>query len=785
MKHFYLLLPVLGLAMAMSGCGKNSVSQKSHITQDAALERRVDSLLAKLTLEEKVGQMAQYTLDVIASGGDLYSSSEPLDIDPAMLDTVVGKYKVGSILNTSNNRARTPEVWEKVIRTIQERALMETGIPVLYGIDSNHGTTYTAGGTFFPQSIGMAATFNTDLMEKGAAVSAYETRASNIPWTFNPTMDLGRDARWSRQWESFGEDAYLNARMGVAAVKGFQGDDANNIGYNHIAACIKHYMGYGVPVSGKDRTPAVISESDLREKYFEPFRATIVESGALSLMVNSGIINGVSTHADYRLLTEWIKNDLNFDGVIITDWADIQNLLSRDRIATDYKEAVQIAINAGIDMVMEPYNLRFCPILVELVNEGAVAQSRIDDAVRRILRMKFRLGLFERPFWSRNEYPDFGSPRHEAIALNAAQESITLLKNENNILPFKPGSRILVAGPNANSMRTLNGGWSYSWQGEKTEEFAQRYNTIFEALQNKFGSQNVRYEPGVTYKMDGQYFEENTPEIQKAVSAASGVDYIVLAIGENSYCETPGNLNELALSKNQTDLAKALIKTGKPVILVLNEGRPRLIREIEPDAKAVVQLYLPGNHGGDALANMLAGDVNPSGKLPYTYPKFEQGLITYDHKPSENIDGKMEGAYDYGAQTSMQYPFGYGLSYTTFEYGNLSVDKKGFESGDLIRVSVDVTNTGDRAGKEAVLLFSSDLVASITPDVRRLRAFDKIELNPGETQTVVLELSADDLAFADAHGKWILEAGEFRLQVGDKTEAIFCSRTRVWETPNR
>lgn len=752
---------------------------------DAGIERRIDSIMARMTLEEKAGQMAQFTLDVIGEGGDLYSSDEPFGIDPAMLDTVIGKYKVGSILNTANNRARTTDVWEKTIRIIQERALAETGIPVLYGIDAIHGATYTAGATFFPQGVGMGASFNIDLMKEGSRITAYETRASNIPWTFAPTMDLGRDARWSRQWESYGEDTYLNARMGVASTLGFQGDDRDNVGSHHIAACIKHYMGYGVPVSGKDRTPATISESELREKYFEPFRASIVEGGALSLMVNSGIINGVSTHADYRLLTGWVKEDLDFDGVIVTDWADVQNLLSRDRIAADYKEAVKIAINAGIDLVMEPYNLAFCPTLVALVEEGEVTMERIDDAVRRVLRLKFRLGLFENPYWSRGDYPGFGSEAHEAIAKAAADESITLLKNEDNILPLPANARILVAGPNGHSTRTLNGGWSYSWQGEKTEEFAQDYNTIHEALQNKFGAGNVRYEPGVTYKMDGQYHEENPPEIGKAVAAAAGVDYIVLCVGENSYCETPGNLDELALSENQTALALALQKTGKPVILVLNEGRPRLIRTIEPGSKAVVQLYLPGNYGGDALADILAGDVNPSGKLPYTYPKYEQSLITYDHKPSQNIEGRMEGAYDYGAETSVQYPFGFGLSYTMFEYNNLRVDSGTFVSGDLLSVSVDVTNSGTMAGKEAVLLFSSDLVASLSPDVRRLRAFEKIALEPGETKTVTMQLPANDLAFVNAEGKWTLEAGEFMLQAGDKIEMIHCTETRVWDTPNR
>lgn len=779
-KIVYIVL-LLSLSIACSNKNKPVAQSQS----DAKIERRIDSVMSKMTLEGKVGQMSQFALDVIGKGGNVYYSDEPFEIDPAMLDTVIGKYKVGSILNTSNNRARTTEVWENVVRTIQERALEETGIPVVYGIDAIHGATYTAGATFFPQEIGMAATFNEKLVEEGARITAYEVRASNIPWNFSPTMDIGRDARWSRQWESYGEDTYVNARMGLAVVRGYEGDDRNRIGENHIAACLKHYLGYGVPVSGKDRTPAVISENDLREKFFEPFRATVVEGGALSVMVNSGIINGVSTHADYRLITEWLKEDLNFDGVVVTDWADVQNLFSRDHISADYKGAVSAAINAGIDMVMEPYNLKFCPTLVELVNEGKVPMSRIDDAVRRVLRMKFRLGLFERPYWSHTDYPDFGSPSHEAAAKAAADESITLLKNADNVLPLKSNARILVAGPNANSMRTLNGGWSYSWQGEKVEEFAQGYNTIYEALQNKFGAANVKYEAGVTYKMDGQYFEENLPEINKAVAAASGVDYIVLCLGENSYCETPGNLDELTLSENQIELAKALYRTGKPVILVLNEGRPRIIRNIEPDAKAVIQAYLPGNFGGNALADILAGDVNPSGKLPYTYPKFEQSLITYDHKPSQNLAGTMEGAYDYGARTDVQYPFGFGLSYTTFEYSNLSINKKDFVSDDVLTVSVDVKNTGSIAGKESVLLFTSDMVASLSPDVRRLRAFGKIELQPGESKIVTLQLPADNLAFINEKGQWTLEEGEFKLQVGNQIEMINCTQTKIWETPNK
>lgn len=772
---------ILTIIILISAC---SSSKKSVSIPKNTLEKRVDSVMATLTLEEKVGQMAQYTLDVIGKAATPWRSVEPFEFDFAKLDTILGIYKVGSILNTTNGMAQTPEKWAYIVKTIQERAIKETGIPVLYGIDAIHGTNYTAGATLFPQGIGMAATFNRALMEEGSRISAYETRASNIPYTFAPTMDLSRDQRWSRHWESYGEDAYLTAQMALASVKGFQGNDYDNIGKNHVATSLKHYLGYGAPVSGKDRTPAVITESDLREKYYEPYRQAL-QAGALSVMINSGIVNGVSTHADYRLLTEWIKEDLNYDGVLITDWNDVENLTKRDCIAVDFKDAIRLSINAGIDLVMVPYNKNFCNDLIELVKEGKVKEERIDDAVRRVLRMKFRLGLFERPYWNLSEYPDFGSAGHEAAAKRAADESITLLKNKDNILPIKKGSRILVTGPNANSMRPLNGGWSYSWQGEKTDLFAEKYNTIFEALTNKFGKENVIYVPGVEYKMDGQYYQENLPQIEPAVAAAQHVDYIVLCVGENSYCETPGNLNELTLSENQTALAQALLKTGKSLILVLNQGRPRLIHTIEPEAKAVINLYLPGNYGGDALADILTGEVNPSGKLPYTYPKFEQGLITYDHKPSQNIDGKMEGAYDYSAQTSVQYPFGYGLNYTTFEYSNLSLDKKEFISGDSIQVSVNVKNTGKVAGKETVMLFSSDLIASITPDVRRLRAFAKIHLNPGETKTVKLRIDADDLAFVNENGKWTLEEGIFKLQVGNKIENIQCTTTKIWSTPNK
>ena len=649
---------------------------------------------------------------------------------------------------------------------LQKIALEETGIPLIYGVDQIHGTTYTIGGTLFPQEIGMGATFNPQLVYEGAKITAYETKAGNISWNFSPVLDLGRDARWPRIWETYGEDMYLVSKMGKACVAGYQGNDLNHIDRNQVAACLKHFLGYGAPYSGKDRTPSYISEQDLRERHFQPFLEA-VKAGALSVMVNSGMNNGLPIHANYTLLTQWLKKDLDWDGVIVTDWADINNLCLRDKICENRKEAIKLAVNAGIDMSMVPYEWSFCTYLKELVEEGEVSMERIDDAVRRILRMKYRLNLFERPYWEVGEYPDFGSEKHAYAALKSAEESITLLKNENGILPLDSSVRILVTGPNANSMRTLNGGWTLSWQGEKADVYASDYNTILEALIHRVGSGQIVYEPGVTYKVADPpttsipYWAENEPEIEKAVAAAGKVDYILLCVGENSYCETPGNLDDLTLSSNQIRLAKALASTGKPIILILNEGRPRIISEIEPLVEAIVHVYLPGNYGGDALANILYGDVNPSGKLPYTYPRSVNSLITYDHKPCESLD-KMEGAYDYDAIVSVQWAFGYGLSYTTFAYSNLEVNQKDFLAGDTLTFTVDVENTGNQLGKETVMLFINDVVASLTPDVRRLRAFEKIELRPGEKKTVTLAVEANDLAFVDQHGRWALEKGLFK-----------------------
>lgn len=776
MKKTSLMFGLVG--MLMTACGQKQQVEPA-IPYDEAIEEKVEETLARMTLEEKVGQMAQMSLEVFAKRG---TSSMDFQFDEAKLDSFIYKYKVGSFLNVPGT-AVSREKWREIIGIIQEKSMDAIGIPTVYGLDQNHGASYTLGATFMPQNINLAATFNREIARRGAEVAAYETRAGNTPWTFCPVLDLVRNPLWPRVWENFGEDPYVNAEMGKAQVLGFQGEDPNHIDRNHIAVSVKHYMGYGAPVSGKDRTPAVIAKHDLREKHFTPY-AEAIRAGALTVMVNSGSINGQPVHASHELLTEWLKEGLNWDGMIVTDWADIDNLWRREKVAKDKKEAIKMAINAGVDMSMDPYSVEYCVLLKELAEEGEVQMSRIDDAVKRVLRLKYRLGLFEQPNTEWTEYPDFAGETHTKDALKAAEESMILLKNKDNILPLQ-GKKILLAGPNANQMRCLNGGWSYTWQGHLADRFAGEYNTIYEALCNKYGKQNVILEQGVTYNEQGSYQEENEPQIQKAVAAAGRADVIVACIGENSYCETPGNLTDLTLSRNQRDLVKALAKTGKPMVLVLNGGRPRVIADIEPLAKAVVNILLPGNYGGDALANLLAGDANFSGKMPYTYPKEVHSLMTYDYKPSEHIGEAMEGAYNYDAQVSFQWAFGYGLSYNTYEYSNFKVNKENFTADDELVFSVDVKNAGTHVGKESVLLFSSDLVASITPDNRRLRHFEKVELMPGETKTVTLKLKGSDLAFVGADGKWRLEAGDFRMQAGDQVLNVACSQTKVWDTPNR
>ena len=739
----------------------------------------------QLTLEEKIGQMMQLVTDIFGTN----DAQGVFHIDRAKADTLFSKYKIGSILNAPNTCAPTASQWEEIISDIQQLSMKHIGIPCVFGLDQNHGSTYTQGGTLFPQNINVGATFNRDIARQCAEATAYETRAVSVPWTFCPTVDLGRDARWPRIWENFGEDCYLNAEMGRMQTLGFQGNDPKHIDQQHVAVSLKHYLGYGVPWSGKDRTPAYISPSDLREKHFAPFLAAIRE-GAASIMVNSASVNGMPVHANHELLTVWLKEQTGWDGVLITDWADINNLYTRERVAKDKKDALCIAINAGIDMIMEPYSVDACILLKELVEEGKIPMSRIDDAVSRILRMKERLGLYKHPTQRLKDYPKFGGKEFAQLALDGAVESMILLKNEKwemsneklsaPLLPLKQGVKLLVTGPNANQMRCLDGGWSYTWQGHRADEFAQQYNTIYEALCNEYGQQNVVLCQGVTYNEQGKYWEENMPDIEAAVRAAKDVDIIVACIGENSYTETPGNLSDLTLSQNQRDLVKTLSQTGKPIVLILNEGRPRIISDIVPLCQAVVDILLPGNYGGDALALLLSGKRNFSGRMPYTYPSEINSLANYDFKKSEEV-GTMEGAYDYNARITQQWGFGTGLSYTTFEYANLRVDKAHFTKDDVLTVSVDVTNKGSMAGKESILLYSSDLIASMTPDGRRLRQFDKISLNPGETRTVTLQLPASDLAFVGYDGRWRLEEGDFLLTVGSLSTQVTCDQTFVWE----
>ncbi len=834
MKHQVLNLFAIILAgMCLSGQSTSAQNIVPVIPSDPKTEKKIDKLISKMTLEEKVGQMTQLEINFLLpdmmsetmklsalSESDLsvllkengledkfdakkmadpaskrsmmfqyYSLAQALSSlkgfspDAAKMDSVFVKYKVGSILNTPFTMAQSVTTWNSIIKLIQDKSLKAVGIPCLYGLDQIHGTTYISEGTLFPQGVNMAATFNRYLARRSGEINAYETRAAGVPWTFSPVLDMGRQPAWSRQYEGFGEDCYLSSEIGREVLLGLQGTDPNKVGDKNIAACLKHYFGYGVPANGMDRTPAIINPQDMREKQFAPYLEAL-RHGALSVMTNSSIVNGMCGVANELYLTQWLKEELGWDGMIVTDWADITSLYERDHIASSYKEAVKMTINAGVDMAMVPSSWQFCVDLKELVEEGEVPMSRIDDAVRRVLRLKYRLGLFENPYTVMKDYPEFASKEHAAVSYQAAEESIVLLKNEKAVLPLAKGAKILIAGPNANTMRGLNGGWSYTWQGNNIEKFTGHFNTILEAMQNKYGAENIIFEPGVTYKDEGNWTEENFSEIDKCVKASSDADYIMVCIGENSYAETPGNIANLLISENQSSLVKALAATGKPLILILNEGRPRVIADLVPLATAIVNVILPGNYGGDALANLVAGDANFSGRLSFTYPSCCNAITTYDYKVSEER-ATIAGAYNYNAHTNIQWPMGYGLSYTTFTYSDLKADRSDFTATDEITFTVNVKNTGKMAGKESVLLYSSDLYASLTPDNKRLRAFEKIELQPDETKTVTLKVKGSDLAFVGADAKWVLEKGDFRITVGGKNVMLNCTETYKWDSPNK
>ena len=748
-------------ALAFVSCS-TSPKVAPAIPQDKEIEAKIEKILKKMTLEEKIGQMTQVTVTAVANGADLTAAG----------DSIIRTYKVGSILNTPGDIAQRPEDYNKLIKELNRISMEEMGIPCLYGLDHIHGTSYVLGGVLFPQEIGIAATFNREHAYNMGKVTAYESRAANVPWTFSPTMDLGRNPAWPRMWESFGEDAYVNAAMAVAEVRGMQGEDPNHVGPYNIAACAKHFMGYGVPVTGQDRTPSSIAASELREKHFEPFKEAM-QAGALSIMVNSASNNGMPFHCNTELLTQWVKEDLNWDGMIVTDWADIDNLYTRERIAVSRKDAVRLAINAGIDMAMIPNDWQFCKDLVALVNEGAVPMERIDDAVRRVLRLKFRLGLFDNPNWDLDKYEKFGSEEFRQMSYRAAVESEVLLKNEGGILPLEKGTRILVTGPNANEMRCLNGGWSYTWQGDMANEYTEHFNTIYEALQNEYGVSNVSYEPGVTYVPGlGKWQQErcSVESIAKAVQAARGCDVIVACIGENSYCETPGNVEDINLSANQKNLVRAIAKTGKPVVLVLNGGRPRIINDIEPLAQAVVEVILPGNYGGDALAALLSGRENFSGKLPFTYPKYINMLSTYDYKVSE-VSATMEGVYNYDARIDVLWPFGYGLSYTTFTYGDIQLASSA-KVGETIKVVVPVTNSGKMDGDEIIQVYLKKQGDDEGP-IKALRAFKRVNIPTGKTVNVELELTPKQLEWWNPETNTMCnQAGNFDIMVGCDSENV-------------
>ena len=737
------------------------------------VDNKINDLLSQMTLQEKVGQMTQINLTVIAKGPNKWTSSFPLMIDNKRARKAIVDYKIGSVLNTINNTAQKPKTWFNTITDIQKYAIDSSrlSIPIIYGIDAIHGTTYTDGATMFPQQITTAASWNPENAYNMALVCAYETRTSGIPWNFSPVLDLGIDPRFPRQFETFGEDPLIVKRFGEAMIKGYQGKDNDVSNKYNVAACIKHFLGYHATISGKDRTPAYIPENVLREYHLPSFKSAI-DAGAKTIMINSGLINGIPVHADYNILTNLLRKELGFEGVILTDWEDINKLYDRDKVAKSKKEATKMAINSGIDMSMVPYDYEeFCNNLIELVEEGEVKMSRIDDAVSKILKLKIELGLFETPVTDYREYDDFGSEKHNQLAYKAASEAITLLKNEENTLPIKGKPRILITGPNGNSMRTLNGAWSYSWQGELTDRFASGYNTIYEAFVNTYGNNNVKYVPGVSYKDGGIYYEMVENSISKAVFEAKRSDYIILCLGETSYTEKPGDLNDLKLHDLQVKLANELSKTDKPIILILNQGRPRLITDIQGLMKSIINIYLPGNLGGNALVDIVSGVVNPSGKLPYTYPAFPNSLIPYYYKPSE-VQNNSQGAYNYVGKVNNLYNFGYGLSYSDFSYSNFNIDKTEYSRSETIKIIIDVTNNSDIDGKETIQLYTSDLYASLTPDNKRLRDFKKIKINAGITKTVEFILPVTELSFINASSNNVVESGVFNIKVEDFNKDI-------------
>lgn len=737
-KYFFSIVTILFFA------GFNSSFRNTN--DPIKIQDRVKELLSKMTIEEKIGQMTQITLQVVSKTQGTKTTAHELDLQK--LDEAITKYHVGSFLNVYDV-AHSIEYWHEIITKIQDIATKNTrlGIPILYGIDAIHGATYTKGATLFPQAINMAATFNPWLIKKAGEITAFEVRASGIPWNFYPVMDIGRQPLWSRFWETFGEDVFLASTIGSSYIVGAQGE---NIGApTKIAICLKHYLGYSFPANGKDRTPAWISERMMREYFLPTFEAGI-EAGAKTVMINSSEVDGIPLHSDYHWLTEVLRGELNFKGFTVSDWEDIIRLYTRDRVAASPKDAVRMAVMAGIDISMVPYDFSFYNYLLELVNEGSVPMTRIDEAVGRILTVKLELGLFDNPYPNKNLQKKFASLQSSDINLEAAHESIVLVKNENNLLPLTKKNKILVTGPTANMLSVMNGGWTITWQGDEESLYPQEKLTVLEAVQKKAGNNNVIFEPGTSFNSE--------VDIKAAVDKASGVDAVILCLGEKAYCESPGSINDLTLDAVQLKLADELSKTGKPIILVLLEGRPRVINSIEPKMNSILVAMLPGMEGGRAIADILFGDYNPDGKLPFSYPKYTNGFTTYDHKPMEDF---AENKYD------PQWSFGYGLSYTMFEYSNLTLDKISINKNEELKVSVTVKNVGSKSGKEAVLLYISDMVGSVSRPVKQLKGINKISLQAGSSRVVEFIITPAYLSFIGRDNKRITEPGEFKVMIGN------------------
>jgi beta-glucosidase len=747
MKILYTTLFVAIAVFILVGFNSNKTSE----TKNNELKVRVDELLSIMTIEEKVGQMTQVTLQVVSKTEG--TVDQKFEIDENKVKEALQEYHVGSILNVYNV-AHTVDEWHSIINTIQTVAVNDTrlGIPIIYGIDAIHGATYTKGATLFPQAISLAATWNRDLAFMEGDITSKQVRASGIAWNYYPVMDIGRQPLWSRLWETYGEDVYLASQLGEYYVKGAQGD--NYGAPDKVATCLKHYVGYSLPLNGRDRTPAWISERMLREYFLPTFEAG-VKAGAPTVMVNSSEINGIPTHSNYHLLTEVLKGEMEFEGFIVSDWEDIKRLYDRDRVADSEKEAVRMAVMAGVDMSMVPYDFSFYEHLLELVNEGTVPVARIDDAVSRILSVKMQLGLFDDPFPQANLKSKFHNPEYDKINLQAARESIILTKNDTDLLPLSKDTKVFVIGPTANLLSVLNSGWTITWQGNEEQLYPSEENTVLEALQNKLGTDNVSYNEGSTF--------DELIDVKEAIKAAEKADVIIACLGESAYCESPGSINDLTLDEAQLSLVEELSATGKPIVLVMLEGRPRLINRIADKCQAVIVGFLPGMKGGDAIAEVIIGDVNPSGKLPVTYPNTPNGLMCYDYKPMEDFDVN---------HYTPQWPFGYGLSYTTFKYFDLKLSDEEINNGDEVKVTVSVKNTGSRKGKEVVQLYLCDLFGSVSRPVKQLKGFEKIELEPGEVKLVSFTVTPDQLSFIGRDNKRIIEPGDFEVYV-DTLKASF------------